>query len=320
MPAAPDLHVHSTFSMLDGMGTPEDVVKQAKALGWGSVALTEHGHVMSAPALYQAARANGLNPIIGCELYVVSNEILGVKSKDTRSASHHLTVLALSAEGYHNLVAWTSFASRPDNFYYTPRISLDAMAEEAPYPLRHNVVLSGCMGSELCACLPASNPHPNIEIPLAYIYAMKSLFPNFYIEVQNHERRKLMDKGYGAWEDMVAREAVVRGRLLTCARQTGTKVILTNDSHFQAVEQRTSHLMMTASKRGGKDWAHNYLPQYGYFTNYMQPMERIAEHTSDLPSDTLENALEISAEASVKLEPLDTFSYSFPPSGYADPN
>lgn len=317
MPAAPDFHVHSTFSMLDGMGTPEDVVLRAKALGWESVGLTEHGHIMSAPAFYQAARKHGMKPILGCEFYIVPNEILGVKNKDTRSGSFHLTVLALSAEGYHNLVAWTSFASRPENFYYNPRISLDAMADVAPYPLRHNVVLSGCMGGELCNCLSASNPHPKIEIPIAYIDSMKSIFPHFYVEVQNHFNAKLFDRGFDSWEQMVEAEATVRNRLLTVARQTNTPVILTNDSHFQTRDQRTAHLMMTANKRGGRNgWAANYLPQYGYFTNYMQSMEKIAEKTDYLPSDALNNALEISAEANVRLEPLDNFTYSFPPSGY----
>src|SRR3954470_18061645 len=111
---APDFHVHSTFSMLDGMGSPKAVVERAKELGWGAVSLTEHGWMGSAPVLYKAARENGVKPIIGCEFYIVSNEILGVKSKETRSASYHLTVLALSAEGYHNLVAWTTFAAQPE--------------------------------------------------------------------------------------------------------------------------------------------------------------------------------------------------------------
>lgn len=314
---APDFHVHSTFSMLDGMGTPHDVVKRAKELGWGAVSLTEHGWMGSAPSFYQAARAEKLNPILGCEFYIVADDDLGVK----QAPSYHLTVLAISKEGYHNLVAWTTFANYRENFYRNPRISTEKMAEIAPWPLHHNIVLSGCMGGELCTRLAELNGKAvSPEAYVAYIDAMKSLFPNFYIEVQNHRRKKFSDRGYDGWEHMVRSEEAVRSRLLTLARQTNTPVVLTNDSHFQTTEQRVSHLMMTANKRtGGKTSPGAYMDQYGYFTNYMQSMERIAERTDGLPSDTLQNAIEIGQEASVILDPLDRFSYSIPFSGYTDP-
>lgn len=313
---APDFHVHSTFSMLDGMGSPEDVVKRGKALGWGAVSLTDHGWMASAPALYQAAIKHEMKPIMGCEFYIVPDEMLGVKGNEARGISFHLTVIALSAEGYHNLVAWTSFASKPENFYYMPRISLETMVEVAPYPLRHNVALSGCISGELSNCL--KNGHGLVQ-GSAYLDLAKSIFPNFYIEIQNHLRSKFIGKGYTAYEESVAQEAHVRDRLLALARLTGTKTILTNDSHFQSVDQRTSHLMMTAKKQGGGEWAGNYLPRYYYFSSYMQSMERLAERTEGLPKDILENAHEIVAEANIRLKPLDKFSYSIPPSGYDDP-
>jgi DNA polymerase-3 subunit alpha len=319
---APDFHVHSTFSTLDGMGTPLAVVERAKKLGWGAVCLTEHGWMGSAPVLYKAARENGLNPIIGCEFYVVPNEILGVKSKDTRSGSFHLTVLALSAEGYHNLVAWTTYAAQPENFYYRPRISLDAMVNIAPHPLHHNVVLSGCLGSEICSALAAVNGNGiNPEPFIGYIESMKSLFPNFYIELQNHRHEKFMDKEYLGYETMVKTEAIVRRRLISLARQTNTPTILTNDSHFQTTQQRTAHLLMTSQKRGhgGRVEASDYMGEYGYFTNYMQSMEKVAERTTDLPGDSLANAIAIAEEADIRLSPLDDFTYSIPSSGYSDP-
>lgn len=324
MHPAPDFHVHSTFSTLDGMGSVSSVVERAKSLGWEAAILTEHGHMMSAVALYKAARENGLKPIIGCEFYIVPNEILGVKSKDTRSGSFHLTVLALSAEGYHNLVAWTTYAAQPENFYYRPRISLDAMADIAPFPLHHNVILSGCLGSELCSALASVNGSGiNPEPFVSYIESVKSLFPNFYIELQNHEHKKFMGAGYLGYEEMVKKEKKVRNRLISLAHQTNTPTILTNDSHYQTTQQRSAHLLMTAQKRGdrapGRVDAGAYLPNYGYFTNYMQPMEKIAERTTGLPSDALENAIAIVNESNIVLDPLDNFSYSIPFSGYKDP-
>lgn len=314
---SPDLHVHSTFSMLDGMGSPGDVVKRAKELGWGAVCLTEHGWMGSAPVLYQAARAEKINPILGCEMYIVPDDELGNGKATMRG--YHLTVLAISAEGYHNLVTWTTFANRRENFYYNSRISLEQMVDLAPFGLHHNVVLSGCMGGELCIGLNTNgllSPEPFV----AYIDAMKTVFPNFYIEIQNHSRKKFHGKGFDGYEGMVQDEARVRERLLTLSRQTNTPVVLTNDSHFQRHDQRTAHLMMTAQKRtGGKVNPGAYMDQYGYFTNYMQLMEGIADRTHGLPPDALRNAQEISEEADIRLDPLDSFSYSIPFSGYRDP-
>lgn len=319
MPAAPDFHVHSFYSIIDGMGSPADTVKRAKELGWGAVCLTEHGWIGSVPALYKAAKEEKLKPILGCEFYVVPDEILGEKSKDTRSASFHLTVLALNAEGYHNLVHWTTFSSQPQNFYYNPRISIQKMIELAPYGLENNVVLSGCLGSELCSCLKTGG---SVDTAISYVAALKAVFPHFYIEIQNHTLDKFMGRGYTAYETMVAQETEVRAKLVTLAKATDTKTVLTNDSHFQTVKQRETHLMMTSQKRqrGGPKRSHlDYLPEYGYFTNYMQSMEKIAERTVELPQDALENALEIVDMADVRLAPLDDFKYSIPFSGYDDP-
>ena len=80
MPAAPDFHCHSTFSTLDGMGSPGDVVQRAKKLNWGAVCLTEHGWMGSAPLFYKSARAEGLEPILGCEFYIVSDDDLGLNN------------------------------------------------------------------------------------------------------------------------------------------------------------------------------------------------------------------------------------------------
>jgi DNA polymerase-3 subunit alpha len=93
----PDFHVHSHFSILDGQGTPKQVVERAKELGWGAACLTEHGWLGSAPSFYQACRAEKINPIIGCEMYIVPENLIPEGGKKGEH-SHHLTVLALSCE------------------------------------------------------------------------------------------------------------------------------------------------------------------------------------------------------------------------------
>lgn len=325
---APDLHVHSTYSTYDGLGTPKATVERAKELGWPGVVLTEHGWCGSAPPFYKAARAAGINPIIGCEFYVVPDELLGVQDKDARSASFHLTVLALSREGYFNLVQWISFANRQENFYYKPRISPEVMAEIAPYPLYHNVVLSGCLGSELCQSLLHSNGN-GVEAGMSYVDAMRDLFPNFYIELQNHYHWKFYGKEqYTAYNRMVDEEAIVRAGLLEISKITDTPCVITNDAHFQAPDQRKAHMHLKAANFRHRDDTHmgtseatradQFIADYVYWTSYMRPLEEIADEIDDGELH-LENNFAIAEEANIKLDPLDNFKYSIPFSGYDDP-
>jgi DNA polymerase III subunit alpha len=313
-----DLHCHSTFSLLDGFGSPKAVVQRAKALKWSAVSLTEHGTLMSAPALYKAAKAEKLKPILGCELYVTPDWAFGEKGKDLMPEQFHLTVLALSREGYENLVTWSTEAMRRENFYRKPRISIFRMIEIAPWPMHHNVILSGCLGSELNQVLLREMPNLAVD----YIEHMKSVFPNFYVEIQNHLIEKCYDESFPAYCEMVEREEFVRGQLIDLAKATGTKLILTNDSHMQSISDRRAHIAMKASAWRSRDdftssnekLSAGYMKDYLYFGNYMRSMERI-----DVPDEALHSIEEIVNEVNIVLDPLDNFSYSIPFSGYDDP-
>jgi DNA polymerase-3 subunit alpha len=315
-----DLHNHSGFSLQDGFGTPESIVIRAKELGWSAASISEHGWMGSAPLFYKACRAHGIEPIIGVEFYCTPDH--AERTKEFSDQSFHLTVLALSREGYANLVAWTTFSHRRENFYRKPRISISEMVEAAPHSLHHNVILSGCLGSELCRAL-ANGADGIAEV---YVDAMRSVFPNFYIEIQNHMIPKFMGKGYEAYEEVVENESQVRAKLIDLAEQTKVPLALTNDSHFQTAKQRKLHLTMKASSWRNRDDSHygkseeslisGYLNDYFYFGNYMRDMERIGD---GLPQQALESVSEIVQEAHIRLEPFDDFSYSIPFSGYDDP-
>jgi DNA polymerase III alpha subunit len=315
-----DLHSHSTFSILDGIGKPESVVDRAVELGWPAVSLTEHGWMGSAPILYKAAKAAGIKPILGCEFYIVPDDWLGVQNKDARTKSYHLTVLALSKEGYHNLVTWTTFANKREN--YKPRISLGAMAEIAPYPLHHNVVLSGCLSSELLRFFLDTNgsPWPGA---IAYVNMVKSLFSNFYLELQDHYIEKFAYQGYNEYDKLLDIETRTREFLLHLAGLTDTPLVITNDSHMQRTNQRRPHLAMKLAT-----WKHHEgamdkmsdlaiareLESYSYYGNYMRSMEEVAAALpSKVASKALDNITSIVAESNINLNPLDKFSYCVSP-------
>jgi len=278
---------------------------------------------MSAPALYQAARAEKLKPIIGCEFYVTPDWSFGEHSKDVAAEQFHLTVLALSKEGYQNLVAWVTESHRRENFYRKPRLSIFRMAEIAPWPLHHNVVLSGCLGSELNGVLLGDD---GIPAAAQYVRQMKDLFDNFYIEIQSHALPKFFNEAFPAYFDMIVQEDYVRAKLIELSRFTGTPLVLTNDSHMPRASDRKAHVAMKASAWRQRDdyfgsqekLSVAYLKDYAYFTNYMRDMERAAEH-GDVPPVALASIGDIVGEADIRLDPLDNFTYSLPPSGREDP-
>lgn len=326
----PDLHAHSTFSSAmtsgDAVGTPKQMVERAVELGWGAVAITDHGWLGGAPSLYKEARKAGIKPIIGCELYVTPPDMHGIRGKEVDGFTFHLTVLALSKEGYENLVAWTTEAMRRDNYHRKPRISVFRMAEIAPHPLHHNVILSGCLASELSRTVAEEDGRP---LAVQYVRQMKMLFPNFYIEVVDHEITKHADEGrHPAYMALLTREAEVRTQLLEIAEATGTDVVLTNDSHMPSSRDRKTHIALKAAGWRDRDDDHmsrsletqivKYLPDYTYYGNYMRKMEAIVER-GRIPASALENVRAIVEEADIRLEPLDNFRYSIPSAGRDDP-
>jgi DNA polymerase III alpha subunit len=117
-------------------------------------------------------------------------------------------VLALSVEGYHNLVTWSNLSmdDKTGFFWRKPRISIEKMIRSAPFPLHHNVVLSGCLGSELCQSLLNLNGERGYA-GASYIESMKAVFPNFYLEVQWHADPRFLDEGYENYESMCAAQA-----------------------------------------------------------------------------------------------------------------
>ena len=309
------------FSTYDGMGSPQAVVDRAVELGWGAVTLTEHGWLGSAPWLYSAAKKAGIKPIIGVEMYVTPEDFLVDGDKTVLQQRRHLTVLALSYEGYVNIVHWVNASMQRPSYYNGPRISLDRMVEIAPHGLHHNVILSGCMGGELCQCL-VHGPGADSLPARMYLQQMADMFPNFYVELMNHSSDKFFGRGLEKYEQLVKQQAEIRTELLVLASEMNLPLIVTNDSHFQSQPQRKPHIAMLARKgnRNDRQTSQTFTSQYAYWTNYMRDMEQVAD---SLPMwaarQSIQSIHDIVEEANVTLEPLDTFSYTMPKSAYNKP-
>ncbi len=137
------LHVHSEFSLLDGLGRIPDLVDAAAAQGFDSLALTDHGALYGAVAFYQAATAKGIRPILGVETYVARRSMTDKEGK-ADAQPHHLVLLARDWTGYQNLCRLITDA-HVDGYYYKPRIDREHLA-------RHSaglIGLSACLGGEI---------------------------------------------------------------------------------------------------------------------------------------------------------------------------
>ena len=137
------LHVHSEYSLLDGLGRIEDLVVRATELGMPALALTDHGVMYGAIEFYQAAKKHGIKPIIGVEMYIAPRGMKQRESKQDRK-SHHLTLLANDGIGYHNLLQIATTAEL-EGFYYKPRVDKEYLAEHA----QGLIALSGCGSGEI---------------------------------------------------------------------------------------------------------------------------------------------------------------------------
>jgi DNA polymerase-3 subunit alpha len=137
------LHLHTEFSLLDGACRIDEVLDQAVALKMPAMAVTEHGNMFSSVIFHDHARQRGINPILGCEVYVAPGSRLS-KNGSPGETANHLVLLAENAEGYHNLIKLVS-AGYTEGFYYKPRIDKDLLAQHA----KGLIGLSSCLKGEV---------------------------------------------------------------------------------------------------------------------------------------------------------------------------
>src|SRR5208337_4706579 len=170
------LHLHTEYSLLDGACDVSKLVDRVAALGQKSVAMTDHGNIYGAVHFFDAAKAKGIKPILGCELYICKNE--DHRAPGDGDENNHLLVLAQNEEGYRNLIRITSEASL-HGFYRKPRVSKKYLAEHAA----GLIGFSGCLAGELCQELIAGKYEEARHTASEY----QDIFGkgNFFLEIQD---------------------------------------------------------------------------------------------------------------------------------------
>ena len=203
------LHLHTEYSLLDGACRIKDLAKYVKGLGQEAVAITDHGVMYGAVDFYRACKAEGIKPIIGCEVYVAPNSRFDrVHERD--SASRHLVLLCKDQEGYRNLSYLVSMAFI-EGFYIKPRIDMELLRQHCG----GLIALSACLSGEI----PRRLLNGDYEGAKQFAVEMDQLFGrgNFYLELQDH----------GLEEE----QTVIAG-ILRLHRETDIPLVVTNDAHY----------------------------------------------------------------------------------------
>jgi DNA polymerase-3 subunit alpha len=212
------LHVHSEFSLLDGLGRIDDMVGQASALGFDSLAITDHGALYGAIAFYQACKAKEIKPIIGVETYVARRTM---RDRDGKldDKPYHLVLLAKDFTGYQNLCRLITDA-HIDGYYYKPRIDKEHLAKYS----EGLIGLSACLGGEI----PRALETDDVELARRLAGEYSDIFGpgNFFLEVQDH--------------GMAEQHALTR-KLLQLGPQVGLPFVATNDLHYVRRDQHEAH-------------------------------------------------------------------------------
>ena len=203
------LHVHTEFSLLDGACRIKGLVKRVKELGQTAVAITDHGVMYGVIDFYRACKAEGVKPIIGCEVYVAPRRRTD-KLHEYDAEARHLVLLCENETGYRNLSYLVSQAFI-EGFYIKPRIDLELLEEHS----EGLIALSACLGGEI----PRQIMARNYEAAKAHALRMQKIFgpDRYYLELQDH--------------GIEAQKEVNRG-ILRLHRETGIPMVVTNDAHY----------------------------------------------------------------------------------------
>lgn len=287
MPNFTHLHVHSHYSLLDGLGTPEQIVLRAKEMGMSSVAITDHGAMYGAVEFFKVAKANEVKPIVGVEAYVAPR-LLTDKVSKLDSNPYHLVLLAKDLEGYQNLLKITSIAQL-EGFYYKPRIDKENLKKYS----KGIIASSACLAGEIPRAL-LSNDYEGAEKALNFYLEIFGK-ENFYLELQDHPE--------------IPEQAIVNEKIIELAKKTNTPMIVTCDTHYVRAEDKSAHDVLVCVQTGKTVDDPNRMIYTGDFS--LRDPEDLAKAFKDHP-EALENTFKIAERCSLEIPFEENLLPNFP--------
>lgn len=224
------LHVHTEYSLLDGSNKIKEYVARVKELGMNSAAITDHGVMFGVIDFYRAAKAAGINPILGCEVYVAPGSRFEKNAGANEDRYYHLVLLAENQKGYENL---TKIVSKGfvEGYYYKPRVDMELLEQ-----FHEGIIaLSACLAGEVQKNLQRGM----YEEAKAAAFRYEKIFGkgNFFLELQDHGLQE---------------QANVNQQLLRLAQETGIELVATNDVHYTYAEDEKPHDILLCIQTGKK--------------------------------------------------------------------
>ncbi len=213
------LHVHTEYSLLDGSNKIKEYVKRIKELGMDSGAITDHGVMYGVIDFYKEAKANGIKPIIGCEVYVAPNSRFDKEQTGGDERYHHLVLLAENNQGYANLIKIVSIGFT-EGYYYKPRIDMEVLRQY------HEgiIALSACLAGEVPRLLTKGLYEEAKKTALKYLDCFGK--ENYFFELQDHG---------------IPQQKTVNTALLRLSKELDIPLVATNDIHYTSAEDVQSH-------------------------------------------------------------------------------
>ncbi len=273
------LHVHTEYSLLDGSNKIKECVSRVRELGMDSVAITDHGVMFGVIDFYRAARAVGIKPILGCEVYVApgsrfDKEVVG--NGDDRY--YHLVLLAENDQGYHNLMKIVS-RGFTEGYYYKPRVDMEVLKE-----FHEGIIaLSACLAGEVQKNILRGMYEEGKKAAFRY----QEIFGkgNFFLELQDHGLKE---------------QKLVNQSLLRMAKETGIELVATNDVHYTYAEDEKPHDMLLCIQTGKKIADENRMRYEGgqYYIKSEDEMRSLFPYALE----ALENTQKIADRCNVEIE------------------
>ena len=270
------LHNHSEYSMLDGACRISDMIQWAVENSAPAVALTDHGNMFGALEFYTKAKEAGVNPIVGCEVYVAPGD--RTKRGKEQGSPYHLTLLVENATGYRNLIELVSIGYT-EGFYSKPRIDMDILREK-----RDGIIaLTGCIQGQVPQLLCSDKREEAIENFKQLIDIMGQR--NLYVEVQNH----YIDKELQAYPIM-----------MELAKEFELPLVGTNDCHYLRKSDHHMHdvLLCIQTKKTVNDQDRMQFDNHFYFKD----IDEMREVLKDFPPEVISNTLEIANRCNLELD------------------
>ena len=270
------LHVHTEYSLLDGSTRIGDLLDRTRELGMDAIAITDHGAMFGVVDFYKKAKARGIKPILGSEVYVAINKYTEREQKDKNQ--YHLVLLAANNTGYRNLMKIVS-EGYINGFYYKPRVDHDVLKKHS----EGIIALSACLAGEVQHHLLNGNYEKAKEIALKY----NNIFgqDNFFLELQDHGLREQKE---------------VNRLLIRLSEETGIPLVATNDVHYLRKEDAVVHDVLLCVQTGKTvdDEDRMKFPTNEFYLKSYEEMEELF----GFKKEALENTVWIAERCNVTLD------------------